>query len=104
MKIRKGFVSNSSSSSFVVWGASISKDDTNATEEDKEDFTEFLWNKDFECESDDYSKYYVGLSPEAMGADQTLNEFKLEICAKFKEVGIDMPIDKLQFINEVTYD
>lgn len=99
MKIRNGFVSNSSSSSFVIFGACLEKSElfdlvkSTLTEEqikyiqeDGESLTEF-WNpttnleirEDYECE-----EIYIGRDWSSIGDDETGRQFKenveSEIC------------------------
>jgi hypothetical protein len=94
MKIRKGFVSNSSSSSFLIYGAQVSIDDIK--EEVKEDLAKFLEidlddiefpydivryiNKKENIDLEDHDGYaydfYIGRSWDSIGDDETGKQFK----------------------------
>jgi hypothetical protein len=72
MKIRRGFVSNSSTTSFCIYGAEV-------------DIPEHIDDYDFECavEEDDlvmyrpdYSGPYLGMEPWSMGEHETRSQFE----------------------------
>ena len=107
MKIRTGFVSNSSSTSFTIYGKEID-DVTSFFDEiydklpadllqkmekfddyDKmEELAEFL-GKEFECHSLEYYNY-LGVNWFNLGEDETPRQFKEKIDNTFKEkLGID---------------
>jgi hypothetical protein len=100
MKIRNGFVSNSSSSSFVVYGVGINSNSfaeilvkkgiIKSIEEFNENYDEILSNKvnlEYAYESDDY--LYLGLSPENANDDETFSNFKKRVAKKLKDIGVD---------------
>jgi len=85
MKIRTGFVSNSSSSSFCIYGAIVPSD----IDRDK------LWNlKTLSHESGiaDYSdEDLVGLFPWQMGAEETRAQFEKRVEDLIKEeLGVEL--------------
>jgi len=87
MKIRNGFVSNSSSSSFCILGEAIS-----------DEFYEEISDK-ISKEGLDYhygiSQYegqvIVGISPDNIPGDMTINEIEEEIKASLIKIGIEKP-------------
>jgi len=93
MKIRTGFVSNSSSSSFALWGMSFSLEDgeeENGLPDTPENLFEgkisYVWA--FE---EGYA--VAGLSPNEQAENQTLAEFKEQIRAKLEKI-LKRPIIK----------
>jgi hypothetical protein len=71
MKIRNGFVSNSSSSSFVAFGFKLTKEEIDKVYPDDDDQIDNLYNEErFDALYNDYDgKYYVGEIRED-GSDQ----------------------------------
>jgi len=82
MKIRSGFVSNSSSCSFCIMGEWL------------EEFNEELESKAYKLGLDIYSPpemdgVYIGLDISKMGGDETKNQFSERAKKLFDELGIE---------------
>ena len=103
MKIRMSFVSNSSSSSFCILAKKFEPEELDfiqeAIEAEKlpEEFTymnvygEFLHPSDPDLSvtagMEDYEgKIFIGLEPEKMKPDETLNQLKMRICKNAKSI------------------
>jgi hypothetical protein len=101
MKIREGFISNSSSTSFCIVGInSYNKDVKNKT---------ISLNKEFNCKTDleengfsfysnsDYGMEYLGKSISEMNENETLGQFKesvkKELINAIPELGKDIEVD-----------
>lgn len=108
MKCRTGFVSNSSSSSFIIWGASltgygsnISKEDlelmliqSGVSEDDLEDgLAEYIesLDVDLDVEYDYDSGVFIGISPKRMKDDETFAEFKKRVETEVAKIHRDLP-------------
>jgi hypothetical protein len=109
MKIRNGFVSNSSSSSFLIWGARIAQDTLSYPDGTNE--CDFVDENDGLVRNagpnDDYY-FYIGRSPSKCGGDETMNQFKARVEAEVKELlqKHSAPTDSVRFgwQSEAWYD
>lgn len=94
MKIRHGFVSNSSSSSFCILGVSINSEEYDKIEEMR------LIKKtelDYTLGISDYDGYFAGFYPDKMKEDETLLEFKNRLKAELDKVGINSDIKDMHW-------
>lgn len=97
MKIRSGFVSNSSSSSFCILGFTA-KDD----EEVGRMKSELLREESAISEYDD--SRYIGAWPDSMKNDETLLQFKERIIEELKKFGIERKVEDLGWITDGGYN
>lgn len=115
MKSRSGFVSNSSSSSFLIYGASVESSDArswlkthkNMSDDEVDEMEPYEIRELVESESglsffgnSDYGMY-VGASWDEVGDDETGKQFKARVEAKIKEV---FPDASLSTYEEAWYD
>ena len=120
MKIRTGFVSNSSSSSFLIWGVRVDSGEFtkfSAETEDEEDeenedpdalYNSVDENGDLMRTAYDNDEVYCGRCPSQCRDDETMGDFKErvqkevgEIFAKYKVEGADL---KFGWLEEAWHD
>lgn len=96
MKTRNGFVSNSSTSSFCIYGAMVDRNKVN--EEEMEKWGLEVYYGDSNWEQD---KIYVGKSWSSIKDDETGAQFKKQIESLLKRL---FDIDKCSTIEKAWYD
>jgi hypothetical protein len=102
MKIRSGFVSNSSSSSFCIYGACIETSKLESLLNKLDIKLEYDYDEDYlytiekiaekiglDAYGYDDFGYFVGLSLTQMEMDETMRQFQKKIDDKLKLIGID---------------
>ena len=120
MKIRTDYVSNSSSSSFVLLGKTMTFDKfvesvkaagfKSQCSEDDEYYVDFWEIKDWivdktkgfidaeaSGEAGDYEDVVVGVDPSKMNDIDTLKDFKNEVISKLETIGIDAKLSDIEF-------
>lgn len=103
MKVRHGFVSNSSSSSFCVLG--IVLDDKYNIDEDVREQLES--NTDLELVygvGDYYEQQLMGIGPGGMKEDETLRQFKQRIVDEFQKHNVTVDIKDIDWHVDGGYD
>ena len=111
MKIRQGFVSNSSSSSFLIYGAEVSNHKEKLAEkfglgelENSYELVDTIEGKTglFVSSGSDGDSLYVGRSWSSVKDEETGLQFKQSVEKKFKEeLGLDV---KLETCSEAWYN
>ena len=91
MKTRRGFVSNSSTTSFCIYGARTTVDEDNWEGEG------YLWDKLNELgitiERSEWDGHYLGARWDSIGGDETRNQF----CERVKTAILEIDPDADEF-------
>lgn len=105
MKIRSGYVSNSSSSSFCLLGIYLPENFS------EDDFYDILNNKTFQTIlyiengiDNYYDQKIIGVTPDRMKDDETLAQFKERICQEFKKFDLDVKPSELEWFIDGGYN
>lgn len=97
MKLKLDYVTNSSSTSFCVWGVVLSYEEAKSFDGDKyEEMWSYLDEKGFRYGETNGMAF--GISPRMMKPDQTLNEFKKEVIEILKLLGLNVTREQIEYI------
>ena len=102
MKTRQGFVSNSSSSSFCILGVEIDRETSNKIEDAYKELKETRVRT--QCSISHDEGMYVGIDVTSMKDDETPRQIKRELVDVLHKIGVDVGIDKVEFIKDGGYD
>jgi hypothetical protein len=105
MKIRNGFVSNSSSSSFCIYGTYVDNKET-IDHIDDEPLASDIKKHNLELYCGPWDNgLYVGKSLTSIPDNQTMGDFKKEVSKDLLEVfGENAPIERHSFCEEAWYE
>lgn len=98
MKIRNGFVSNSSSTSFCIMGIIRDRDEFISGDPDDNDFIEDLENQDVLdfCDTcGENESYAIGLEMHKMQDDETLLEFKHRVRQALLSINEQIDVESI---------
>lgn len=99
MKVRKGFVSNSSSSSFCVVGKQYNEEDYEKI------FNDLDWESPiYGVRITEYDPYTVGLDINKMKDEETLAEFKKRAYEEIYKIDKDIKLEEISIHVDGGYD
>ena len=112
MKIRNGFVSNSSTTSFCIYGLCLSSNQIGLVQEKHgvDDLDDLTWGEKkldtcLEFHYGQCGDQYAGCGWEHMGPDETSSQFKERISKALTDLlGVDVTIDMCGFHEESWYN
>ena len=102
MKIRNGFVSNSSSSSFCILGVAIDSDTMNKLEGLYKELKETRVCTQYSISHD--GGKYAGIDVTSMKDDETPLMLKQELVDALTKVGVTVKLEDVEFIEDGGYD
>ncbi len=104
MKIRSGFVSNSSSSSFCILGLEITNEQYDNIYANKKTIEDKQMVLDLETSVSYEDGYFAGMYPARMKDDETLGQFKQRIVEGFKLAGMEVQPTQLDWYEDGGYN
>lgn len=108
MKIRTGFVSNSSSSSFCLFGVILDEEQQKKFPQSK--WGEPIFPEDFNLECEwgvgDIPDFHaiVGFQPSKMKDDETLHQFKERVHKELQKLNLDIGWNDMDWITDGGYE
>lgn len=102
MKLRTGFVSNSSSSSFCILGVSVDAETIDKVEGAFDVLKNTRIRTQYSISHDDGK--YVGIDVTSMKDDETPAQLKKELVETLRKVGIEVAIESVEFIEDGGYN
>jgi hypothetical protein len=102
MKIRTQFISNSSSTSFSIYGAMINKEQQDIID----DYNDRTFIDTYYGDPNDYpsSNIYIGAEFDACGFNETKQQWMDRVKAEIKKIIPDIKHDAFGFYSESYYD
>lgn len=99
MKVRNGFVSNSSSTSFCIVGVQYPEEDYERI------FKDLEWDSPiYGVRITDYDPYTVGLNIDKMKDEETLAEFKKRAYEEIHKIDKDVKLENISIHTDGGYD
>jgi uncharacterized UPF0160 family protein len=102
MKIRSGFVSNSSSSSFCILGVEIDQETYDKLEREWKNLRESRVRTASAISGGD--DLYVGISATSMKDDETPRHLKQELVDVLHEIGVDIQLENVDWHEDGGYN